>query len=88
MRKENCAICGKIVYVEDGKEFEWAPGAILCSKHNKFYCAEHKPCCASGVSGATCPGMGGDADDEDDIDYDDFEDDDDPVDDEDPEMDL
>jgi hypothetical protein len=74
MRKEACAICGKIVYVEQGDAFEWDPGAIKCTKHDKFYCLEHKPCCAEGLRDAQCDGVEDEEDFEDD-DESSFEDD-------------
>lgn len=46
MKTETCTICGEIVYVEEGEQSEWKPGAIFCSKLSQFFCDAHKPCCA------------------------------------------
>jgi len=76
MRKETCAVCGKIVYVEDGEAFEWDPGAILCGCSGLFYCEEHKPPCAKDIANIVCKAENndddfGDDDEDDDEDYDD-----------------
>lgn len=57
MRKETCAICGKVVYVEQGDEFEWEPGAIQCAHMDRFFCTDHKPCCASDMEDTRCDGL-------------------------------
>lgn len=74
MRKETCAVCGKIVYVEDGEEFEWDAGAILCHKLEKFFCSEHKPCCAADVHENECDGINQEEEEDDEDDPDDYDD--------------
>lgn len=74
LKTEKCPICNEIVYVKnpDTGEEEWQPGGMCCTKLSAYFCATHKPCCASSLSETTCAGM--DDDDEEDFDEDDDDD--------------